>query len=192
MTRRLAALLLIAVASPAVPAAAQDQGGDKVNMVMVYGDDPNPECSADEICVIAHLPESERYRIPPNLRTSSSAENMAWAQRVERFEMLGKFGGMSCSATGTGSELGCTQEMIRAAYEAKDESSAVRFGRLIEQARAERLSSIDVEAAAEQERVEQLERAYMEKLERERSAPLPGEAAAAAVPDEGAGASGDQ
>ena len=102
MIRPVPALLLIAAASLAAPAAAQDEGGDKVNMVMVYGDDPTPECSAEEICVIAHLPESERYRIPPNLRTSSSAENMAWAQRVERFEMLGKFGGMSCSATGTG------------------------------------------------------------------------------------------
>lgn len=192
MIRRLPALFVIAAASLAAPAAAQDQGGDKVNMVMVYGDDPTPECLPEEICVIAHLPESERYRIPPNLRTSSSVENMAWAQRVERFEMLGKFGGMSCSATGTGGELGCTQEMIRAAYEAKDESSAVRFGQLIEQARAERLSSIDVEAAAEQERVEQLEKAYMEKLERERAAPLPGEAAEAPAPGEKASDNGDQ
>ena len=51
----------------------------------------------------------------------------------------------------------------------------VRFGQLIEEARQERLSTIDSSAAAEQERVEQIEREYLERLERERSAPLPGE-----------------
>ena len=51
----------------------------------------------------------------------------------------------------------------------------MRFGRLIEQARAERLSTIDADAAAEQERVEMIEREYMERLERERAGELPGE-----------------
>jgi hypothetical protein len=51
----------------------------------------------------------------------------------------------------------------------------VRFGLLIEQARAERLSTIDAEAAAEQERVEMIEREYMQRLEKERQAELPGE-----------------
>jgi len=53
----------------------------------------------------------------------------------------------------------------------------VRFGKLIDKARTERLSTIDTQAAAEQERVEMIEREYMERLERERQAELPGEAA---------------
>ena len=51
----------------------------------------------------------------------------------------------------------------------------MRFGQLIEKARAERLSTIDAQAAAEQERVEMIEREYMQRLERERAGELPGE-----------------
>ena len=41
MIRRFTATLLAAAAAlTAIPAAAQDDAGDKVNMVIVYGDDP--------------------------------------------------------------------------------------------------------------------------------------------------------
>ena len=65
--------------------------------------------------------------------------------------------------------------MINAAYADKREGSDVRFSQLIEAARAARLSTIDEDAADQQARVEQLEREYMERLERERKQPLPGE-----------------
>jgi hypothetical protein len=73
--------------------------------------------------------------------------------------------------------------MIDAAYADKAESSRVRFSQLIQEAREERLSTIDADAAAEQERVEQIEREYLERLERERQQPLPGEEAEAPLPD---------
>ncbi len=57
----------------------------------------------------------------------------------------------------------------------KSEAEAVRFGLLIEKARTERMSTIDADAAAEQERVEMIEREYMQRLERERQGELPGE-----------------
>lgn len=82
---------------------------------------------------------------------------------------------MSCDPAGAGGFTGCTQKMIDAAYADRAEGENVRFSQLIEQARQERLSTIDTDAAAEQERVEQIEREYLERLERERSAPLPGE-----------------
>jgi len=66
--------------------------------------------------------------------------------------------------------------MIDAAYEAREGGSAARFGQLIAEARAERLSTIDEDAAAEQERVEQIEREYMERIEREREAEVAAEA----------------
>ena len=94
----------------------------------------------------------------------------------ERLEMVGAFGTLSCDPAGAGGVLGCTQQMIDAAYADKAEGSNVRFSQLIEAARAERLSTIDADAAAEQERVEQIEREYMERLERERQQALPGEA----------------
>ena len=175
MIRRMTLLPLAVFAFAALPASGQDEAGDKVNMVIVYGDDECPASSETEITVCARKAESERYRIPETLRTSNSPANTAWTERVEKLETVGSFGTLSCSPTGAGGVLGCTQQMIDAAYRDREESSDVRFGQLIEEARQDRLSTIDADAAAEQERVEQLERAYMEKLERERQGPVPGE-----------------
>ena len=165
----------LAAALMAAPASAQDGAGDKVNMVIVYGDDDCPQPEGDEITVCARKAEGERYRIPSNLRTSDSTENTAWTRRVESYEMIGKFGTESCSPAGAGGFTGCAQQFIDAAYDERAEGSDVRFGQLIEAARAERLSTIDADAAAEQARVEQIEREYLERLEREREAPIPGE-----------------
>ncbi|WP_232844003.1 hypothetical protein [Allopontixanthobacter sediminis] len=159
----------------AAPAAAQDDAGDQVNMVIVYGDDACPVSTEEVITVCARKNESERFRIPENLRTSDDPANTAWAERAESFEMIGAFGAFSCSPTGAGGFTGCTQEMIDAAYGEKGEASGIRFAQLIAAARAERLSTIDEEAAETQARVEVLEKAYMDKLEREREGALPGE-----------------
>lgn len=178
MIRRLLPLLAapLAMAACAVPAAAQDSGGDKVRMLIVYGDDKVAPPEGDEIVVVARLPEADRYRIPEALRFSDDPANMAWARRVEKLEMVGAFGTMSCSPAGAGGFTGCTQQFIDAAYADKREGADVRFGNLVAAARAERLSTIDADAAATQSRVEELEKQYMEKLERERAAELPGEA----------------
>ena len=177
MIRRFALPLLAASAAAfAVPAAAQDTGGDKVRMVIVYGEDAAPQASSDEILVVARLPENDRYRIPEALRFSDDPANMAWARRVERLDLVGKSGTMSCSTAGAGGFTGCTQQLINAFYADKREGADVRFSELIAAARAERLSTIDADAAAQQARVEELEKQYMDRLERERSAPLPGEA----------------
>lgn len=158
------------------PAAAQDDGGDKVNQVMVYGDDPCMQSEDPNIInVCVRLDEGERYRIPKNLRTSNSPENISWTERVRSYETVGDFGAMSCSPVGAGGEFGCTAAMIAAAYEDKKHTSDIRFSQLIEEVRSERLSDIDAEAAETQARVEELERQYMEKLEAERDAPLPDE-----------------
>lgn len=167
------------------PAAAQDAAEEKINMVIVYGDDACPQSTEDQITVCARKDESERYRIPENLRFSDDPANTAWAERVEQLEMVGDFGTMSCSPAGLGGFTGCTQEMIAAAYKDRAEGTDVRFGQLIAEARAERLSTIDEEAAAEQARVEQIEREYMERLESERAAPAPGEEGAALPVPEG-------
>lgn len=163
---------LVAAGLAAVPAVAQDQAGDRVNMVIVYGDDACPASAGDEIVVCARKSENERYRIPEGLRFSDSPQNQAWAERVERLEMVGAFGTMSCTPTGPGGVTGCTQQMVDAAYADRKDGTGVRFGQLIAAAREERLSTIDADAAAEQERVEQIEREYMERLESEREAPV--------------------
>lgn len=184
--KRLATLCTIGFAGMAFatsPAAAQDEAGDRVNMVIAYDENECPEPSNDEEIVVCQiLVEAERYRIPSNLRTSSSPENTPWAERVERFKMIGAFGTMSCSPAGAGGFTGCTQQMIDAAYADKEASTRVRFSQLIEQARQDRLSNIDVDAAAEQDRVEQIEREYLERLEHERQQALPGEENEAPLP----------
>src|SRR5690606_16959082 len=108
----------------------------------------------------------ERYRIPERLRQSDNPANNAWANRVQAFEAVGDFGPLSCSPIGTGGELGCTAEMIEAAYAERAQSSNVRFSQLIAEERAERLSTIDADAAATQARVEELERQYDERIRR--------------------------
>ncbi|MEW4449555.1 hypothetical protein [Qipengyuania sp. JC766] len=147
---------------------------DNVQTAIVYGEDDAPPCPEGVICVIARMPESERYRIPPVLRLSEDPSNMAWTRRVERLEIIGDSGIQSCSPVGAGGETGCTQQLIAAAYGERENSNSVRFGQLINEAREERLSEIDSEAAAEQQRVEELERQYMERLEAERDGPVPG------------------
>ena len=149
--------------APKAPAAAQDgdnvgpadNPNEKVNQLIIYGDDPCPK-SEDAIVVCARKPESERFRIPEDLRSEPSAKTEAWTNKVESYETVGNFGINSCSPSGYGGWTGCTQALIDAAYQEKKTGSAVRFSELIAQERAKRLSTIDAQAAAEQARVEQL------------------------------------
>lgn len=152
----------------ATPAAAQEEAGDKVNTLIIYGEDECPESSPDQITVCARLDESERFRIPERLRESRDPENTSWTDRVRSFETVGNFGALSCSAVGAGGELGCTAAMIEAAYAERAQGSNVRFTEMIAAAREDRLSTIDAEAAETQARVEVIEEEYMARLRRER------------------------
>ena len=166
MTHR---LLLAPLALLAVPAVAQDSD-TKVAQVYITEDEECPASTADTIVVCGVL--EDPYRIPPALRDEPDGDNVSWAARVSRLETVGAAGTMSCSPTGTGGITGCTQKMIEAAYRDRAEADSIRFGQLIEEQRAERLSTIDAEAAETQARVEELERRYLERLEAERGAPI--------------------
>jgi hypothetical protein len=178
MKHLLAPVMLAALAGLAAASPAAAQGaGEKVNMVIAYSADECPVAQPGEVVVCEILVEADRYRIPSNLRYSDSPANVARARQVEEIKYVGDFGAMSCSPAGAGGFTGCTQKFIEAAYKDRSEADNVRFGLLIEEARAERLSTIDSEAAAEQKRVEMIEREYMERLEREREGEVPGEGA---------------
>ena len=176
-----ATALIAGAASLSIPAMAQDAQDDQIGpsddvcMAIVFGDDDAPQCAGGEIVVIARLPEGDRYRIPETLRFSTDGENTAWAKRVESLEMIGDFGSLSCSTAGAGGFDGCTRRLIEQAYGEKRESSNVRFSELIAAARADRLNNIDADAAAEQARVDAIERDYLDRLEAERAAELPDE-----------------
>jgi len=182
-TAPMVGLLGLAAFLPATPAAAQDAPGERVNMVIAYSEDDCPEATDDnEIVICEILVEAERYRIPKNLRQSDSPENVSRVREVEKLKYVGAFGAMSCDPAGAGGFTGCNQRFIEAAYKDRSEAETIRFGQLIEEARQERLSTIDADAAAEQERVEMIEREYMERLERERDGALPGEVDPALTP----------
>ncbi len=150
---------LIAAGFMSFPAFAQDQPGDKVNQLIIYGDDVCPESKEGEIVVCARKDEGERYRIPENLRAGElgQAKNEAWAQRVKSYEYVGASGTNSCSPTGPGGFTGCTQELLRQAYAERGIDDTVNWGKLIEEERQKRLSRIDGEAEAVEERLLEIE-----------------------------------
>jgi hypothetical protein len=173
MTRLLALAAATAAAFASAPAMAQSEAGDRVNTVIVYGDDECPQSNDTEIVVCARMDENERYRIPEALRQSSSPQNEPWANKVRAYETVGNFGALSCSPVGSGGELGCTAKMIEAAYAERRTGSDVRAGELISAARTERLETLDAEAAATQARVEELERQYMARVQAEEAGTAP-------------------
>lgn len=173
-----AALLAGGVLAP-LPAFAQDAppaaGGEKINQLIVYGDDPCPVSADGAITVCARKEEAERFRIPAPLRDNPNASvNQGWTQRVKAYETVGASGINSCSPVGSGGASGCVAKLINNAYAEKKQASDVQFGKLIEEERARRLQNLDADAAAEQARVESLEKQYEARLAKER-----GDAAAA-------------
>ena len=155
----LSAAALSAASLLAFPAQAQDDAGDRINQLVIYGDDPCPQSTDDEIVVCARKDEGERYRIPETLRGGElgEAKNQAWSERVRSYEYVGKSGTNSCSPTGAGGFTGCTQQLLRQAYAEKGMDDTVNWGQLIEEERQKRLSRIDSEADAVEERVLELE-----------------------------------
>lgn len=143
----------------AAPALAKT-GDEKVNQLIVYGDDPCPASTDSEITVCARKAESERYRIPENLRESASPQNDAWNNRVIAYETVGKTGTLSCSPVGAGGFTGCLGKFIDTAYAEKQADPSIRFSELIAAERARRLATIDEDAADTQARVEQAEKEY--------------------------------
>jgi hypothetical protein len=142
-----------------IPAMAQDSG-ERVNQLIVFGDDPCPPSVGDEITVCARKDEAERYRIPAPLRATPSSQNEAWNNRVLAYETVGRSGAESCSPSGAGGWTGCASQLISKAYAEKQSDPALRFGELIAAEREKRLSTLDAEAAETQARVEQAEREF--------------------------------
>lgn len=161
----LAASGVVAAAVASAPVMAQD-ADTAVNIVYITENEQCPASTEDVITVCGIL--EEQYRIPKALRQTTGPGNESWADRVREFQTVGEFGINSCSPTGAGGFTGCTQELIAKAYEDRANAPGRRFGQIIDEARQERLSTIDEAAAAEQDRVEQIEREYEARLERER------------------------
>jgi len=115
-----AALAGIAAGLAALPAPASAQAQPRVNEIIVYGTDPCPRSTDDEVVVCARKPESERYRIPEALRQGGSIQSRtAWAERARVFETVSDTGINSCSPVGPAGYTGCTVELINEAFRAR-------------------------------------------------------------------------
>ena len=117
----------------AIPALAQEpvdpvaQAQEKVRRVVVYGDEPCPPSTDGEIVVCARLPETERYRIPEELREGAVDQDPAsdsWAARAKSIEYIGDSGIQSCSAVGPAGFTGCWTDMVRQAREERRRAAA--------------------------------------------------------------------
>ena len=115
-----------AIAAQAQPAGAQaDNGGRRVSQLIVYGNDPCPPSTADEIVVCARRSEDDRYRIPEPLRGNSQvSDNQSWAANARALEYVGRTGIQSCSTVGPGGFTGCWAEMMRQSREERQTNPA--------------------------------------------------------------------
>ena len=119
----LAALLSAGVA--ATPATAQDSTSEHISEIIVYGNDPCPRSTDDEVVVCARKPESERYRIPERYRPSGTyQQRQAWANKARSIERVGRTGIQSCSPVGPAGYTGCMEQMINDAREESREAEA--------------------------------------------------------------------
>ena len=98
------------------PAAVHGQDPpERVETVTVYGDDPCPKSQGEDIVICGRKPESERFRIPKELRRSrDERRGAAWTTRVAEMEEATRFTKPnSCSAVGSWGQTGCLEAAIR-------------------------------------------------------------------------------
>ena len=106
----------VSLTGGALPAPAAAQSGPNVAEIIVYGNDPCPRSTEDQVVVCARRPEAERYRIPPNMRQSGTPQEMeSWAVKSKNLETVGQTGINSCSPVGPGGYTGCLQKVIQQA-----------------------------------------------------------------------------
>jgi len=117
---RLVPIALALLAGSAAGAQAPDQpspDGRRVSQLIVYGADPCPPSTSEEIVVCARRSEDERYRIPEPLREQGQRRAESWAAQARSLEYVGRTGIQSCSTVGPGGFTGCWAEMMRQARE---------------------------------------------------------------------------
>lgn len=119
-----AAALPLALGFVATQASAQQSPGQRIAEVIVYGNDPCPRSTDDEVVVCARRPEAERYRIPEAYRSSGTRQQREpWANRARTLETVSDTGAQSCSAVGPGGYTGCLEQLIRESARARGEQA---------------------------------------------------------------------
>jgi hypothetical protein len=121
----LAATAALGAGLALLPAPAIAQASDNVSEIIVYGNDPCPRSTDDDIVVCARRPETERYRIPERFRSTGPRQTReAWANRARALETVGATGINSCSPVGPAGFTGCLTQVIRQARGEAGEAAA--------------------------------------------------------------------
>jgi hypothetical protein len=126
MTRLMITLAATAAAMAgfaALPTPAEAQQ-NSVAEIIVYGTDPCPRSTDDQVVVCARRPETERYRIPEKLRSGGTRQQTdSWANKARVLETVGATGINSCSPVGPGGYTGCLTRVIKEAREQRKQSA---------------------------------------------------------------------
>lgn len=114
--------VLLLLAAIAAPASAQDMPKvsatppERISQLTVYGNDPCPRSTGEEVIVCARIPESERYRVPKRLRDKKKADApvaMAWGAQSLQLENISRQGlPGSCNTSGSNGQTGCFQQFL--------------------------------------------------------------------------------
>ncbi len=122
------ALLLAAPLAAAGPGESLAEAPPpRISTLVVYGEDPCPRSKDDEIIVCARQPESDRYRIPKQLRKHKKTDEPAvsWTERTRTLDMVSQKGlPNSCSPHGTGGQTGCMRQFLEAARREREAMKA--------------------------------------------------------------------
>lgn len=121
-------LIFAALSAAAAPALAQDETPSppsRESQIEVFGGDPCPQSTADEIVVCHRRPEEERYRIPAPLRHSRENVEQAWGARAHTMDEVSRqVLPNSCSTIGSYGQSGCQQAFINQWYASRRASRA--------------------------------------------------------------------
>jgi hypothetical protein len=100
--------------------ARQGQPESRALTLVVYGNDPCPTGDDGTIIVCARKPESERYRIPKEVRAKpadTAPAAQAWGSKVQTLDAASAIQlPDSCSAVGTNGATGCSMAALHQWY----------------------------------------------------------------------------
>ena len=114
------ACIAAAMALPTAPAEAQRAPRGQI---IVYGTDPCPRSTDDDVVVCYRRPEAERFRIPEVLRETGTLQSrQSWAKQAEGLTTIGSVGLTPCSPVGPMGVSGCAQQEINRAFKDLRES----------------------------------------------------------------------
>lgn len=128
------AFVALALAGFAASAGAQEAAPEptpeRTSTLVVFGNDPCPRSTGEEIIVCARLPENERYRLPKQFRgKKGEPPQQSWASKVRELEYVSRVGTPnSCSPVGTAGQTGCYQQFLRMAREERKQDKAEAGG----------------------------------------------------------------